>query len=549
MKPLLWDKDVNLTTEGAEVLNGLLKSLHWESDHAIHFAVVNLLSIRNKIVEQVQQTLTENNIQVVNIELNEPVYNLLDVIQEQALPICFREEYNASNDEKRAVMFIFGLEETFDSSEHRNAALFAMNMQREKYRNIFRCPMVFWLRQYAVEIIANEAPDFWAWRSGVYNLDTELRELESISMLSLYESDKFANLSVEEKINRWNELRTLLDEYKLRFNTDKPDILEIRGRLLQQIGDIDYSLQEYKLARDDYNRSLKIFRKLDNQEEIRDMLSQLGRVAIFQKNYDEAWKLFDESLKITKQLKDNEWMVRNLHDLGWLAQHQGDYIEAQKLCQEGLDIAKQLKNKEWIAKNIYRLGRIAQNQGDYETATKLYQQSLEVNRRSESTEGMGANLYRLGEMAQYQGDYPEANRFYREGLEIAIKFGYKKYIAADLYKLAEIAQYQGNYAKAKMFYQQSLEIDRQLGDNKWIARNLYRLGQIAYNLKDYEQAFRNIRESIQIIKHLELDDLQMFQEQLEEVKTALGEERTKILEETLEKQQPINSEVTCNNDG
>jgi tetratricopeptide (TPR) repeat protein len=90
-----------------------------------------------------------------------------------------------------------------------------------------------------------------------------------------------------------------------------------------------------------------------------------------------------------------------------------------------------------------------------------------------------------------------------------------------------------------MFYQRSLEIDRQLGNNKWAARKLYHLGQIAYNLKDYEQAFRNIRESIQIIKDFESDDQKRFQEQLEEVKTALGEEKARILEENLEKQQLI----------
>ena len=540
MKPLLWDEYVNLTAEGAETLDGLLKSLRWERDHAIHFAVVNVLSIRDKIVEQVQQTLAENNIQVVNIELNEPVYNLLDAIQEQALPICFRDNIN---NEKRAVMFIFGLEDTFDSSEHRNAALFAMNVQREKYRKIFRCPMVFWLRQYAVEIIANDAPDFWAWRSGAYNLNTELRELESMATLYSYEIDKFANLSVEEKNNRRNELRMLLNEYESRSAADKPDILEIRGRLLQRIGDINYSLQQYEQARDVYNLNLNIFGKLDNQKEIRSILSQLGRIAMFQKKYVDSRKFLYESLNITKQFKDNEWMARTLHDLAWLAQHQGDYPEAKELCQKSLEIARQIEDKEWITRNLYRLGRIAQGRGNYPEAERLYQKSFKLNKELRNYGGMGGNLFRLGEMAQHQRNYAEANGFYKKWLGIAREFRDNKNIAAASYKLGENARYQGNYAKAKMFYQQSLEIDRQLGDNKWIAKNLYRLGQITYNLKDYEQAFRNLWESIQIIKHLELDDLQMFRAQLEEVKTALGEERTKILEETLEKQQPINSEV------
>ncbi len=239
MNLLLRDKDVNLTAEGIEALNRLLKSLRWERDHAIYFAVINVLSIRNEIVDRVKQSLAEDNIRAVDIKLSKPVYNPLNVIREQAPSICLRSEDgsrtqtrcgNSADDAERAVMFIFGLENTLDSPEHRDAALLAMNLQRERYRNIFQCAMVFWLKQYAVEIIANDAPDFWAWRSGVDNLDTECRELvgEDVLVQRCLDGDKKAECILAKK---YLSRITTVVSYKLK-DEPKEDIEDIVQEVL-----------------------------------------------------------------------------------------------------------------------------------------------------------------------------------------------------------------------------------------------------------------------------------------------------------------------------
>jgi len=383
------DKNVNLTAEGAEALNGLLKSLRWERDHAIHFAVVNALPTRNKIVDGMKQALAEDNIRVVDIELNKSVYNPLDAIREQAPPICLRSDDglqvqalsgNSADDAERAVMFIFGLEDTFDSPEHRDATLLAMNIQREKYRGIFRCAMVFWLRRYAVEIIANDAPDFWAWRSGVYNLDTERQELERISTFSLRESDKYANLSADEKIRRRNELRALLDEYESSSDADKPDILQMRGRLLERIGNINYSLQQYKQARDAYNRSLDIACEIGDQRGEGNALSNLGNVYFAVGDAQKAIEYYEQALVIARDIGDRQGEGVGLGNLG--------------NAYAALDDARK--------------------------AIEYYEQALVIDREINDQQGECADLGNLGDEWRKLGEMDKARAYCEEGLRLAL---------------------------------------------------------------------------------------------------------------------------------
>lgn len=430
MNPIHLDKDANLTAEGAEALNGLLKSLRWERDHAIHFAVVNALPTRNKIVDGMKQALAEDNIRVVDIELSEPVYNPLDAIREQAPPICFRsgndpqtraQPGNFTDDAERTVMFIFGLEDTFDSPEHRNSALLAMNIQREKYREIFRCAMVFWLRQYAVEIIANDAPDFWAWRSGVYNLGAKHRELERISMLYLRESDKFTSLSVDEKIRRRNELRALLDEYESKSDADRPDILQMRGRLSQRIGNINYSLQQYEHARDAYNHSLDIARGIGDRGLEGNALHGLGNAYFDLGDARKAIEYYKQALVIGREIGDRQGEDTDLGNLGNAYLSLGDAHKAIEYYEQALVIDREIGDRQGEGTDLGNLGSAYAALDDVRKAIEYYKQALVIVHEIGDRQVEGSVLGNLGDTWRELGEMDKAHSCLEEGLRLALE--------------------------------------------------------------------------------------------------------------------------------
>jgi len=441
--------------------------LRWERDHAIHFAVVNALPTRNKIVDGMKQALAEDNIRVVDIELNKSVYNPLDAIREQAPPICLRSDDglqvqalsgNSADDAERAVMFIFGLEDTFDSPEHRDATLLAMNIQREKYRGIFRCAMVFWLRRYAVEIIANDAPDFWAWRSGVYNLDTERQELERISTFSLRESDKYANLSADEKIRRRNELRALLDEYESSSDADKPDILQMRGRLLERIGNINYSLQQYKQARDAYNRSLDIACEIGDQRGEGNALNNLGNVSL---DFGDARKVIEyceQALVIHREIGNRRGEGNALGNLGNVYLDFGDAHKTIEYCEQALAIDHEIGDRQGEGTDLSNLGSAYFVLGDARKAIEYCEQALAIDREIGDRHGEGVDLGSLGNAYFALDDAHKAIEYYEQALVIHREIGDRQNECTFLGNLGEVWRHLGEMDKAHAYCEEGLRL-------------------------------------------------------------------------------------------
>jgi len=62
----------------------------------------------------------------------------------------------------RVACFVYDVEDAFPE------ALGYLNLQRERLAELPHA-VVFWVREYGLRQIGVQAPDFWAWRSGVFD--------------------------------------------------------------------------------------------------------------------------------------------------------------------------------------------------------------------------------------------------------------------------------------------------------------------------------------------------------------------------------------------
>ena len=72
---------------------------------------------------------------------------------------------------KRAV-FVAGLEYGIPFDQPNARILAELNLGRDPFLRDVPHPLVIWLPDYAVTAVARFAPDFWAWRSGVFEFET-----------------------------------------------------------------------------------------------------------------------------------------------------------------------------------------------------------------------------------------------------------------------------------------------------------------------------------------------------------------------------------------
>lgn len=108
---------------------------------------------------------------------------------------------------------MYGLENVMPSTDPYRA-LGQLNERRGRYQQLTR-PVVFWVPEYVLRLIATKAPDFWAWRSGVYEFAADratVGEMYTREMAVPYH--EMTNLTHTEKEARIRLLMALLDDYQ-----------------------------------------------------------------------------------------------------------------------------------------------------------------------------------------------------------------------------------------------------------------------------------------------------------------------------------------------
>lgn len=491
-----------LSVKGKNEFDDLIQTLEWSDEFAIYFAVINPPIIRKQMAEELKGSLEKEKIQVHSLELNSFYFDLLSIIPEKVPSYCLR----GAETEIRSVLFIFGAEEAIAADVDTRRLFFdCLNWQRDKLRETIACPLVIWLPEFALRILALEAPDFWAWRSGVYYLEPEpvwiLKDAKELLKVGTSEYDV---LTYQEKIKRLQQFKALIEDYeKQPFEKElESELLGIRFDLLHEAGDVSFSLANYKDAKQYLLKGLKIAERLKDKELL--LLSFLGLsvVSAYQGDYTTAEEYAKKALEIIQDFGDKSGIASVFGFLGSYTSLQKEYNKAEVFFKEKLEIGKELGNKELIASALEDLGGLAEEQKKYTEAKSFLEQSLKINDEIYDKRGIVNNLIELSDLAKEQGNFNGAVRRIEEAHAISTEIKDHRITAEVLEKQGSLALDQGDYQRAQRYYKKSLKIYEQLGDKPGIGTIYTNLGNIARDTGDYEEAKRRYIESLKIYKQL-----------------------------------------------
>ncbi|MGL5060794.1 MAG: tetratricopeptide repeat protein, partial [Microcoleus sp.] len=88
-----------------------------------------------------------------------------------------------------------------------------LNWVRDAYKKSVPHPILFVLPDYAITRLAKFAPDFWAWRSGVFLFKTTQDTRDNAVARTLDSGRSFRTLKTPEKQERIELLESLLMDY------------------------------------------------------------------------------------------------------------------------------------------------------------------------------------------------------------------------------------------------------------------------------------------------------------------------------------------------
>jgi tetratricopeptide (TPR) repeat protein len=265
-----------------------------------------------------------------------------------------------------------------------------LNLRREKFRDNFATCFVFLLPLFALKYLTRRAPDFFDWRSGVFELPSDEKTVVQQSLLIylgyLGAKDEYRSWSQAQRDRQIIKIQSWLDE-----PNQKPDL---QADLLIQQGVLFSISGKYVAAIASYDQALKV--KPDNGSawyNRSNSLYELGR-------YEEAIASYDQALKV-KPDDDSAWYNRGnaLNELGRYEEAIASYDQALKIRPDN--------DSAW-----YNRGTSLYESRRYEEAIASYNQALKIKPDEYSL------WYNQGVAFQELGRHEEAISSYDQALKL-----------------------------------------------------------------------------------------------------------------------------------
>ncbi|RCJ26130.1 hypothetical protein A6770_26715 [Nostoc minutum NIES-26] len=379
-----WDDD--LPPEPEEAYQDLLRALKRKSGFGLFF-VQCMPGEADKFIAKLPQEIPHKVIAVLRFV--EPIDNLYqrvtEFVEDKQVDILLIKglEYSLYKYEQRTFGEI--TESQFSNLISVPPILNHLNQQRERFRDDFPFSFVFLLRSFSINYLIHRAPDFFDWRSGVFELSTtpEVVDEESSRFLDEADYEEYLKLTPEEKIEKVLEIQDLLLE---KHQKDS-----LKANLLRELGRLLVSSKEYEASLIFYNQALKIQHDFHYAWYNKgNALKNLGR-------NEEAIASYDQALKIQPDFH-YAWNGKGnaLKNLGRNEEAIASYDQALKI-QPDFHYA-------WNGK-----GNALKNLGRNEEAIASYDQALKIQPDFHyAWNGKGNALVNLGRNEEAIASYDQA---------------------------------------------------------------------------------------------------------------------------------------------
>ncbi|MDZ8188969.1 MAG: tetratricopeptide repeat protein [Nostoc sp. ChiSLP02] len=470
----------------------------------IGFVAVNFAKDRNTLIEILQHHPQCQDIQFEILNFADPNLRFLrDEI------ISDLKEINLEAD-KKLVLIVIGLEKSIGLSGEYPPVLQDLNFVRDAFTNSVPHPVLIFLPDHALIRLAKYAPDFWAWRKGVFYFQT-VKSTQELALEKTIQSERIlGSLDLPERQERIDLLERLLMEESTDVST--------RITLLKELGVAYRSIGEAKRAEYFLLKALKLTEDNENLAGKKAIiLHELGYTYYDLGEWEKAIALYNQSLEIEERIGNVQGKAATLHCLGVLYANKGEVDKAIALYNQSLEIKERIGNVQGKAATLHCLGMIYANKGEVDEAIALYNQVLEIDERTGNVQGKAATLHQLGNLYADKGKVDQAIALYNQSLEITERIGDVQTKAATLHQLAILYANKGEVDEAIALFNQSLEIKERIGNVQGKAMTLWWLGHLAEQQGEYTKAIFYLQPALEILQRLKAPDAEQVRAILERI--------------------------------
>jgi tetratricopeptide (TPR) repeat protein len=393
-------------------------------------AICDNWKYRDELISSYEKELASKGISCHRVKIDRQQPSLKQCLQDLG-----SQEPALMSVEKPAIVTVLGADELLgirlnEPKSAQEQFFFSVQWTREGLRE-FKFPIVIWLTPKIATSLAQQAPDFWSWRGGVFEFSQSISA--SIEFLSATHELNSQVESTQEDVIKVDpsDLQKQIDEL-LSQTPDSP----LLASLYNSLGKAYKDAVRYAEAEEPYQKALELYEHQLGKEhsDVAFTLNELAGLYESQGKYSEAEPLCLRSLEILeRQLgADHPDVATSLNNLAGLYRAQGKYSEAEPLYRRSLEIYERQLGADHpqVATSLNNLASLYESQGKYSEAEPMYLRSLEIRERQLGADhpDVATSFNNLAALCYSQGRYEEAEPLYHKALAILMATVGKKHL-------------------------------------------------------------------------------------------------------------------------
>ncbi len=462
-----------------------------EGEFSLYFARCNVPEYRKALSAALIMECEKNIIEIDVHELDfDPKKSALDVSLQQAL----------ADAPPHSPVFLYGLERLLpiDEKKLQDRTLQQLNWRRSAYARLKR-PLVIWLSDAALSLLAQGAPDFYDWYSGFYEFDVPEEERPHFTQKSL-EQAKAGRVHPAYRLNEAGKLKLI--HYLQGLLEESTETSE---EVLEQLNDLCglyFYLSDYQALIEYAQQMLVLAKELENKKRMSQAHSNLGLAYSGLNDYEQAQEHQQQTVQLAQEIDNKGLWAQTLSSLATTEQVLGDYEAALEHYQQALAVHQQVGNHQWEAGTLCYMADLYQQQGEYSQALQALKQALPIAQQIQDRNEEAICLRLLGDVHQAQGEYEQALVLYQQALHINKELGGRQGEAVNLSCIGNIHQAQGKYEQALALYQQALQIEQALGRRQGEAVVRQQMASVYLAQNDMDRAWAHLQAAQQTLEAL-----------------------------------------------
>lgn len=395
------------------------------------------------------------------------------------------------------VIHLLGAARWLDERQHPGRWA-ALNVLRERIATQLGRKLLWWLDEDSIAQMVSLAPDWWAWRGGIFTFSSSAPPLPAQHDLQ----PRFAQInrqSQEKAAHRIAELHSWLAQ-DIDPELALPLQIEL-GDLLQANGQLDAALQRYQ------QHALPLAQDLADDRTHAILQGRIAEILFRRGQYDEVLRIRQqEELPVYQHLGDTRSIAITQGRIADILYQRGQYDEALRIRQqEELPVYLRLGDTRSIAITLGKIASILTVRGRLDEALHIHQQEqLPALQHLGDTRGIAITQGQIANILSLRGQLAEALRIrQQEQLPAFQRLGDSFGIAITQGKIADILIARNQLDEALSILQGDvLPALQRLNDTRSIAVTISMIADILFKHGQHDEALRLYQEQLPVFQQL-----------------------------------------------